>query len=83
MEKAWPRLRALDVDGIILRDVDTLAEVIDLGIPAVVVGHSRTEISGLVNVVTDSAAIGRIAAEHLIQCGFKQFGFCGFKKTPW
>ena len=83
LEKAWPKLRTLDVNGIILRDVDKLDEVLDLGIPAVVVGHSKTEISGMVNVVTDSAAIGRMAAEHLIQCGFKNFGYCGFAGTPW
>ena len=83
MEKAWPKLQVLDVDGIILRDVDKLEEVMDLGIPAVVVGHSKTEISGLVNVVTDSAAIGRMAAGHLLQCGFKHFGYCGFASTPW
>ncbi|MDE3068750.1 MAG: DNA-binding transcriptional regulator [Verrucomicrobiota bacterium] len=78
LEKAWPKLKALDVDGIILRDVDKLEEVLDLGIPAVVVGHSRTEVPGMVNVVTDSAEIGRIAAEHLLQCGFKHFAFCGY-----
>jgi len=83
LEKAWPKLRALDVDGIILRDVDKLGEVMDLGIPAVVVGHSKTEISGLANVVTDSAAIGRMAARHLLQCGFKHFGYCGFASAPW
>ena len=83
MEKAWPKLRALDVDGIILRDVDKLQEVMNLEIPAVVVGHSKREISGLVNVVTDSAAIGRMAAEYLLQCGFKHFAFCGFENTPW
>jgi LacI family transcriptional regulator len=78
LEKAWPKLRALDVDGIILRDVDKLEEVLDLGIPAVVIGHSQTEVPNLVNVVTDSLAIGRIGAEHLLTCGFKHFAFCGY-----
>jgi LacI family transcriptional regulator len=88
LEKAWPVLRTLDADGIIMRDVEKVGEVLACGIPAVVVGHSRTEIPGLVNVVTDSASIGRMAADHLIACGFREFGYCailqsGIERTPW
>ncbi|MGH7976596.1 MAG: substrate-binding domain-containing protein [Limisphaerales bacterium] len=78
LEKAWPKLKALNVDGIILRDVDKLEEVLDLGIPAVVIGHSKTEIPNMVNVVTDSSAIGQIGAEHLLNCGFRHFAYCGY-----
>jgi LacI family transcriptional regulator len=82
-------LKSLDADGIILRDVEKVREVLASKIPAVVVGHSRTEIPGLVNVVTDSTAIGRLAAEHLLDRGFRHFGYCGFfaqtgiERTPW
>ena len=51
------------------------------GLPTVVVGHRKTEIPGMVNVVTDSEAIGRMGAEHLLGCGFKHFAFCGYEKT--
>ncbi|HEY5296655.1 MAG TPA: DNA-binding transcriptional regulator [Verrucomicrobiae bacterium] len=78
LEKAWPKLKALDVNGIILRDVDKLEEVLDLGVPAVIIGHSKTEVPNMVNVVTDSSAIGKIGAEHLLNCGFKHFAFCGY-----
>jgi LacI family transcriptional regulator len=83
LEKAWPKLKALDVDGIILRDVDKLDEVLALGIPAVVIGHSKTEVPNLVNVVTDSSVIGQIGAEHLLQCGFKHFAYCGYETAPF
>ncbi|HRY48289.1 MAG TPA: DNA-binding transcriptional regulator [Candidatus Paceibacterota bacterium] len=88
LEKAWPLLRTLDADGLILRDVENVDEVLASGIPAVVVGHSRTEIPGLVNVVTDSQTIGRMAAEHLLNAGFRVFGYCGMaysdtERTPW
>jgi LacI family transcriptional regulator len=88
LEKARPNLNALDLDGIILRDVDKLEEVLAFGIPAVVIGHGRTEVSGLVNVVTDSAKIGHMAAEHLLACGFKRFAYCGCRVSfqediPW
>jgi LacI family transcriptional regulator len=88
LEKARPNLKALDLDGIILRDVDKLEEVLAFGIPAVVIGHGRTEVSGLLNVVTDSARIGQMAAEHLLACGFKRFAYCGCRVSreedvPW
>lgn len=82
LEKAWGRLRAFDPDGIILRDTEKLDEVLKLGIPAVVIGHRYREIAGLVNVVTDSETIGRMAAEHLLDCGFKQFAYCGMLAEP-
>jgi LacI family transcriptional regulator len=78
LEKAWPKLQTLDIDGIIFRDVDKLEEAVALNIPAIVVGHSKTEIPGLVNVVTDSVAIGKIGAEHLLGRGLKHFAFCGY-----
>jgi LacI family transcriptional regulator len=42
----------------------------------------------LLNVVTDSARIGEIAAEHLLACGFKRFAYCGCQPSfeedvPW
>ena len=83
LEKVGPMLKTLDADGIILRDVDKLSEARAFGIPAVVVGYSRKEIPGLINVVTDSVRIGQMAAEHLLQCGFKHFAYCSYRHTPW
>jgi len=77
-----PALESLEADGIILRDGDLLDEVLALGIPAVVVGHKRKEIAGVINVITDSVHIGQMGADHLIQCGFKHFAFVGFTSHP-
>src|SRR5581483_8314894 len=82
LEKVWPVLRTMDASGIILRDVDKVEEALAYGIPTVFIGHYQTEIPGLVNVVTDSEAVGRTGAEHLMQCGFKHFAFCGYVKSP-
>ena len=82
LEKVQPLLETGDADGIILRDVAGAEEIMAYGLPTVVVGHRKTEIPGLVNVVTDSEAIGRMGAEHLLGCGFKHFAFCGYVKTP-
>jgi LacI family transcriptional regulator len=83
LEKVGPVLKTLDADGVILRDVDKLREVRTFGIPAVVVGYSRKEIPGFINVVTDSPRIGRMAADHLLRCGFKKFAYCSYRRVPW
>jgi LacI family transcriptional regulator len=82
LEKAWPALRHTEADGIILRDVEKVDEVLASGLPGVVIGHRKSEIAGLINVVTDSQAIGTMCAEHLLECGFKHFGFCGYSEDP-
>lgn len=82
LDQVWPMLKGFQAEGIILRDVDKLDEVLAFGIPAVVVGHSRGEVPNQVNVVTDSQQVGRLAADHLLGCGFKHFAFCGYADTP-
>ena len=82
LEKVQPLLETGEADGIILRDMEETEEIMAYGLPTVVVGHRKTEIPGLVNVVTDSEVIGRIGAEHLLGCGFEHFAYCGYVKTP-
>ncbi|HOK78908.1 MAG TPA: DNA-binding transcriptional regulator [Verrucomicrobiota bacterium] len=83
LEKAWPRIQSLEADGFILRDVKQLENVLSRGLPTVVVGHSKQEIPEIVNVITDSETIGKMAAEHLLSRGFHEFAFCGFDGIPW
>ena len=75
-ETAWPMLKSLEVDGIILQDAGPAGEMLPAGIPAVVVGRRQSEIAGVVNVVTDDAAIGRMGGEHLLACGYRSFAYC-------
>lgn len=83
LEEAWPQIKSLDAQGVILRDIDKVAEVRARRLPAVVVGHSKSEVPGVINVVTDSATVARLAADHLLQCGLPNFAFCGFPDKLW
>ncbi len=83
LDDVWPRLDELAPQGFILRDSEYLDKVLELGVPTVVLGHRIEEVSGAVNVVTDSQATGRLAAEHLLGCGFHHLAFCGFTDRPW
>jgi LacI family transcriptional regulator len=44
-------------------------------------GHYNPK-SGIPYVTTDNEAIGRMAAEHLLDTGLRHFGYCGFPPTP-
>jgi hypothetical protein len=41
LEKAWPTLRTIGADGIILRDVEKVEEALASGLPAVAIGNPR------------------------------------------
>jgi LacI family transcriptional regulator len=38
---------------------------------------------GFPHVWSDDLSIGRLAAEHLLERGFRNFGFCGFQGEAW
>ncbi|MDT8388889.1 MAG: DNA-binding transcriptional regulator [Lentisphaeria bacterium] len=64
------------VDGVIggFYDQTWVEAVRDAGIPAVNTSNSMADVS-LPRVGTDDLAIGRMGAEHLLECGYPQFGF--------
>lgn len=71
-------------DGIIARiETPRIARAImRAGVPAVDVSAARL-VPGLPWVETDDAQIARLAAEHLLERGFKHFGFCGDARFNW
>jgi LacI family transcriptional regulator len=69
-------IKKLGVDGIIIREQKNLADIMKLGIPTVISPYSKT-FSGFINIVTDDAAIGKMAAEYLLERGFRHFAFWG------
>jgi LacI family transcriptional regulator len=70
------------VDGIIMRDTEKTQEIIEMGVPAIVT-DLRGEFSGSPIIKTDDVTIGRMAAEYLLNRGFRQFAFCGFDTLFW
>jgi LacI family transcriptional regulator len=70
-------------DGIIAAVNDPSTYVItDRGIPVVdVVGVLRRDDVPLVR--TNDRAVGRLGAEHLLERGFRNFGFCEYADLEW
>ncbi|MCU0748141.1 MAG: DNA-binding transcriptional regulator [Akkermansiaceae bacterium] len=71
-------------DGIIARvSTPDMAKVIRrTGVPVVDLSGSLPE-SRFPRIRSDEKAVGRMAAEHLLERGFKHFAFCGFNGTDW
>lgn len=71
-------------DGIIARvQTRRIAEaVLETGLPVVDVLGLVPE-AGLPLVHVDDRAISELAAEHLLERGFREFGFCGISGAPW
>ena len=79
---AW--LAGWDGDGIIARiETPRIARaVVKSGLPVVDLSAARL-VSTLPWVETDDAAIARLAADHLVERGFKHFGYCGDSRFNW
>jgi LacI family transcriptional regulator len=71
-------------NGIIARvSTPAMAEVLSrTGVPVVDLSGSLPE-AGFPRIRSDEDAVGRMAADHLIERGFKNFAFCGFNGTDW
>jgi len=83
LETAVPRLREWRPDGIIMRDYRPQDETIPSEVPAVSVGHFSDQVPGVVSIVSASEAIADTAANHLLDCGLRRFGYCGYDDKPW
>ncbi|HOM99519.1 MAG TPA: DNA-binding transcriptional regulator [Acidobacteriota bacterium] len=83
LETAVPRLRDWRPDGVIMRDFDPDDQTIPRGVPAISVGHSRDQVPGVVSIVSSSEAIADMAFDHLVDCGLRCFGYCGYRDKPW
>jgi LacI family transcriptional regulator len=71
-------------DGLIARiENEEVARVVrSLSIPIVDVSAARL-VPSLPWVETDDEGIARLAAEHLLRCGLRQFGVCGDSRFNW
>jgi LacI family transcriptional regulator len=78
-----PPLGKREVDGIMVRG-DSLSpeEVRQMGVPVIFASRARERIPGFSCIMMNSVAVGRMGAEHLLERGFRHFGFCGFSDLP-
>ena len=78
-----PRLTNWNANGIIMRDSVISNELLKLGIPTIMVVHNPKRPANIPLVVTEGYHISRLAAEHLLNRGLKNFAYCGFDDFFW
>lgn len=83
LKTAVPHLKGWKADGIIMRNSVVTKELIALNLPTVMVLHDPANFSHLPVVQSDSVKISKLAAEHLLNRGFRNFAFCGFNELAW
>ena len=72
-----------DFDGIIVRASrrETLEQVMGFGIPTVCLGEENP--TSAISVMNDDEACAELAAQHLLERGFSNFGFLGHRGFVW
>lgn len=76
-------LRKWGPDGIIARDSRDIVELASWNIPLFVAVAMEPPESHRNNIISDNQAISKMAAEHLLERGFRHFGYCGFDDMFW
>ncbi len=83
LQSNYPKLKDWHADGIIMRNAKTSKQLLELNIPTILVPHNNEIYPEFPVVKTDGESIGKMAADHLLNIGFKNFAYCGFDDFPW
>lgn len=77
-------LESWEGDGIISRSTtpELAAKLLRLKMPTVDLTDIHGDM-GLPHIWTDNVAVGRLAAAHLLERGFRHFAYCGFSGHYW
>jgi LacI family transcriptional regulator len=78
-ERPYQWLSDLNADGIIgyTWDASLIRMIVSLGVPTILRGIDKPTARTFC-IMTDQAAISRMAAEHFLERGFKRFAYCGY-----
>jgi LacI family transcriptional regulator len=83
LDSSLPEWKSLKIDGAIVRDVKVVEGLAHSGIPVIFAQHSRESYAPFPAIITESESIGCMAAEHFLDRGFQNFGWCGFDDFVW
>ncbi len=79
----FQRLKTWGANGAIMRDIANIDEVEALGIPMIVSSNTHARYHGLPNLLTDDYEVGKLAAEHLLERGYRYYGFVDYYDFYW
>ncbi len=78
------QLRGWNGDGavVMVNTPDELRQIAKASFPVVSISDALIT-TGVPSVTVDNAAIGRMAADHLLACGFRRFAYYGLHQTRY
>src|SRR4030042_3429730 len=83
LDSSLPEGRDLKIDGAIVRDVKVVEDLAHSGVPVIFAQHNRESYSPFPVILTESASIGCMAAEHFLDRGFRDLAYCGLDEFAW
>jgi LacI family transcriptional regulator len=83
LDSLLPEWKHLQLDGAIARDVKAVEGLAHSGLPIIFAQHNKESYAPYPAIITDSAAIGCMAAEHFLDRGFQNFAYCGLDELLW
>jgi len=83
LKSSIPHLTNWKPDGIIMRDSLITKELLKLKIPTILAIHDSKYPKDLPVIKTDSRSIAKMASNHFLEKGLKNFAFCGFDEYDW
>jgi len=83
LDSMLPEWKYLKIDGAIVRDVKVVEGLVHSGIPVIFAQHNQESYAPFPSIITDSASIGGMAAEHFLDRGFRNFAYCGLDEFAW
>ena len=86
--KILSQLKEFNADGIIANNINIKEQfdhILNMGVPMVIIGDyfPKETCSRFIRIYSDSEAIGKLAAEHLLDRGYKNYAFCGYDFINW
>lgn len=83
LDSSLPEWKDLRIDGAIVRDVKMAEHLAHSGFPVIFAQHNKDSYAPFPAIITDSEAIGSMAAEHFLDRGFQNFAYCGLNDYIW
>lgn len=83
LHASLPHLSNWKADGIIMRNSKACKKLLALKVPTILVVHDTETFPILPSIMTNSAAITKMAVDHLVEKGLTNFAYCGNDNYPW
>jgi len=75
-------IKSICADGIIMPQTGRTEDILALGLPTII-SDVREKRADRYTILTDGRSAGKMAAEHFLDRGFKNFAFCGPDAVFW